>query len=63
LLSEIKKSGFSHEVAVVEKLRNGNVLRFPKSTFSGVEDKIHALDVFAIINNKGYEIESRSRVK
>lgn len=57
ILAEINKSGFSHELNIIQRLRNEELTVFPNLGYVDSEDKPHEIDAFAIIND--YDEEKR----
>jgi hypothetical protein len=51
LLVEIDKSGFSHELNVIQELRNRDFTVFPNLSYVDAEDKPHEIDAYAILDN------------
>jgi len=55
ILAEITKSGFSHEINIIQRLRDEELTVFPNLGYVDSEDKPHEIDAFAII--KDYDEE------
>jgi len=55
LLAEINKSGFSHEINIIQRLRNEELTVFPNLGYVDSEDKPHEIDAYAIVT--GYDEE------
>src|SRR5262249_44772112 len=55
LLAEIDKSGFPHEISVIEKLRTSDVTVFPNISYTDIEGKPHEIDAIAFLNDYDHE--------
>ncbi len=51
LLAEINKSGFSHELDVIQRLRDEELIVFPNLAYVDADDKPHEIDAYATIKN------------
>lgn len=51
LLAEINKSGFSHEIDIIQRLRAEELIVFPNLGYVDTEDKPHEIDAYASVTN------------
>ncbi|HKY55154.1 MAG TPA: hypothetical protein VJM08_12645 [Anaerolineales bacterium] len=51
LIAEINKSGFSHEIDIIQRLRAEELIVFPNLAYLDVEDKPHEIDAYVGFTN------------
>ena len=51
LLAEINKSGFSHEINIIQRLRDEDLIVYPNLGYVDSEDKPHEIDAYAIVTD------------
>jgi len=59
LIAEINKSGFSHELNIIQRLRDEELIVFPNLGYVDTEDKPHEIDAYTIVTDYDEEGERK----